>query len=332
MELTRTVKRQYKDALMDMKNVLAVGVGYKITKGKKTDKLSVVVSVKEKVKQDDLLPDDIVPKTLNAVPTDVIEVGSFVAYPTPTDKWRPAPGGVSIGHEDITAGTLGCFVEKDGEIFILSNNHVLANSNDATIGDSILQPGPYDGGRNTDQIAVLHDYLPIQFEGVDLPPDCEVASEAVKFLNFCARLMGSKVRVKAYRPREGPNVIDAAIAKPLSITDVTSEINGIGRPTGSRAPALGDHITKSGRTTGVSSGTIDQVDVTVTVQYGTLKLAIFEDQFISTIDSGGGDSGSSILDDDRKIVGLLFAGGDGSTVMSSIDYALEGFGVQVYTG
>jgi hypothetical protein len=61
-------------------------------------------------------------------------------------------------------------------------------------------------------------------------------------------------------------------------------------------------------------------------------LAIFEDQFISTINSDGGDSGSSILDDNRKVVGLLFAGSDNETVMSSIDYALEGFGVQVYTG
>jgi len=337
MEITRKRKKQWTNILMDMENVVAVGVGYKVTKGKKTDKLSVIVSVKKKVSENELLGKDVVPKILNDVPTDIIETGNFVAYQdvirgTSTDRWRPAPGGVSIGHKDITAGTLGCLVEKNGEIFILSNNHVLANSNDATIGDAILQPGPYDGGSSTDQIAVLHDYIPIQFEGVDLPPNCDIASETVKFLNFCARLLGSKVRVKAYRPLEGPNVIDAAIAKPLSNTDVTSEINGIGRPTGSRTPALGDHITKSGRTTGVSSGTIDQVDVTVTVQYGTLKLAIFEDQFISTINSDGGDSGSSILDDDRKIVGLLFAGGDGSTVMSSIDYALEGFGVQVYTG
>jgi len=179
---------------------------------------------------------------------------------------------------------------------------------------------------------VLHDYLPIQFEGVDLPPDCEVATEVVKILNFFARLLGSKVRVKAYRPLEGPNTIDAAIAKPLSVADITNTINGIGKPTGSRWPALGDYIIKSGRTTGVTEGTVDQVDVTVTVQYGTLKLAIFEDQFISTIHSDGGDSGSAILDKDKKVVGLLFAGGDGSTVMSSIDYALEGFGVQVYTG
>jgi hypothetical protein len=199
MEKTRKVKRQHKDALMDMKNVVAVGVGYKVTKGKKTDKLSVIVSVKEKVKQDKLLPNDVVPKTLNAVPTDVVETGNFVG--TSTDRWRPAPGGVSIGHVDITAGTLGCLVEKNDEIFILSNNHVLANSNDATIGDAILQPGPYDGGGSTDQIAVLHDFIPIQFEGVDLPPDCDVASEVVKFLNFCARLLGSKVRVKAFRRR-----------------------------------------------------------------------------------------------------------------------------------
>ncbi len=47
---------------------------------------------------------------------------------------------------------------------MLSNNHVLANSNDATAGDAILQPGPADGGRlGPDTIAVLERFCPIEF-------------------------------------------------------------------------------------------------------------------------------------------------------------------------
>ena len=68
-------------------------------------------------------------------------------------RMRPAEGGVSVGHFAITAGTIATAV-YDREPFpgiprryyILSNNHVLANSNNANIGDAILQPGPFDGG------------------------------------------------------------------------------------------------------------------------------------------------------------------------------------------
>lgn len=45
-----------------------------------------------------------------------------------TERWRPAPMGVSIGHYKGSAGTAGCLVkdEKTGEILILSNAHVSA--------------------------------------------------------------------------------------------------------------------------------------------------------------------------------------------------------------
>ena len=87
---------------------------------------------------------DMVPQALDGIPTDVIQTGPIRTLQGHTGRIRPAPGGVSIGHRDITAGTLGCLVAKNGQTFILSNNHVLANSNEADPGDPILQPGPYD--------------------------------------------------------------------------------------------------------------------------------------------------------------------------------------------
>lgn len=51
---------------------------------------------------------------------------------------RKAPGGVSVGHYKITAGTLGCLATRGRRLLILSNNHVLANSNNARTGDPIL--------------------------------------------------------------------------------------------------------------------------------------------------------------------------------------------------
>lgn len=65
-------------------------------------------------------------------------------------KQSPLLIGCSVGHPNTTAGTLGCFVEIEGGTgpYILSNNHVLADENRATLGDPIRQPGPFDGAGN----------------------------------------------------------------------------------------------------------------------------------------------------------------------------------------
>jgi hypothetical protein len=65
----------------------------------------------------------------------------------PTDRFpRPVPIGVSTGHPAITAGTIGCRVMKNGQVYARSNNHVYADENQASIGDDVIQPGTYDGG------------------------------------------------------------------------------------------------------------------------------------------------------------------------------------------
>ena len=141
----REVLKQNYGHLLDCANVVATGVGYKVSGGKRTSTLSIVCSVTEKAAAASLSKRDMVPKALESIPTDVVPVGKIRALQSRTARHRPAPGGVSIGHIDITAGTLGCLVKRDGTTFILSNNHVLANSNDAQVGDPILQPGPLDG-------------------------------------------------------------------------------------------------------------------------------------------------------------------------------------------
>lgn len=77
---------------------------------------------------------------------------------------RPKPCGVSVGHHAIRAGTLGCLARKHGDedgIYILSNNHVLADGDRGKIGDLILEPAPDDGGKLDDPIAKLSDFEPI---------------------------------------------------------------------------------------------------------------------------------------------------------------------------
>lgn len=329
-ELT-TVKKALKNhriQLLDRTNVVASGVGYKITGGQKTSTLSIVCSVSKKVTASQLSNTDLVPATLDGMPTDVIETGVIRALQSPTEKHRPAPGGVSIGHRDITAGTLGCLVKKDGRSVILSNNHVLANSNAAEIGDPILQPGPHDGGRYPeDHIADLEQFVPINIIGV--PSDCPTATGIANFLNSIARLLGSSVQLHAIDQQATENLVDAAIARPLTPEDVKDEILQIGTIQGAVEGELGMAIKKSGRTTGLTTGEIQQVDVTVNVQYGEGKIAQFTDQLMGGAMSQGGDSGSAVLDESNHLVGLLFAGSDTTTIMNRIQNVFYTLGVSL---
>ena len=126
--------------LIQRNNVVGVGVGYKETSDGITDDLAVVVNVAQKVPVAQLAESDKVPRDLAGVKTDVVETGRFLAgqvtgeaqAQATKDRWRPTiPPGVSIGHSAVTAGTFGCLVRRGSEIFILSNNHVLANVNNA---------------------------------------------------------------------------------------------------------------------------------------------------------------------------------------------------------
>lgn len=226
----------------------------------------------------------------------------------PQTKERPAPNGFSVGHEDITAGTIGARVKDgSGNVYILSNNHVLANSNAGSIGDAILQPGPYDGGTASDQIGTLADYQPISFSS--------------------------------------NNQMDAAIAL-VDGSDLlgATPSYAYGAPsTSTRNPSVGMAVQKFGRTTGHTNGTIQATNVTISVcfeprgPFGCGAAATFTGQFEVQASSGdfsaGGDSGSLIVTNDgnRNPVGLLFAGGGASTFANPIGPVLDRFNVTIDT-
>jgi len=314
----RATAQASSNQLLQKHNVIATGIGYKYTAGQRTDTLCIVCSVEKKVSISELEREDRVPPEIDGLPTDVVETGPIRAFQSTTGRFRPAPGGVSIGHRDITAGTLGCVVRRDGQLYILSNNHVLANSNDGSIGDPILQPGPHDGGRlPDDKLAVLSDFVPIKFEGA--PSSCGVAGAVVGAANTLAGWFGSDTRLKAVSVQAEANKVDAAIARPLQDSDVSEEILHIGPIKGVAQGELGMAVKKCGRTTGFTQGEIQQIDVTVKVQYGGGRVALFSDQLLAGAMSQGGDSGSAVLDDSDRLVGLLFAGSDNSTIINRIE-------------
>lgn len=325
-------KEAFKGAILGKPNVVGVGQGYKIRGQEPTDELCVVVLVRKKLPRAALAPQALVPQALNGVPTDVVEVGDLVALQARTDRWRPAPGGVSIGHFKITAGTLGAVVRDraTGERLILSNNHVLANSNDAAPGDPVLQPGPADGGREpADTIATLERFVPIEFQVA--PPTCGIAIGVAEIANGIARVLGSKHRLEAYQgDPNATNRVDAAVARPVNDADLRDDILDIGTVSGTTVATLGMTVRKSGRTTEFTTGQVTVLDATVDVSYGPGQTARFEGQIVATAMSQGGDSGSLVVaGDSLQAVGLLFAGSSQATIINPIQDVLDLLGIDI---
>jgi len=248
----------------------------------------------------------------DSVPMHIVVTGMIDAQPH-RFRLRPAPGGVSVGHFRITAGTIGCLAvgrtpPRNSRLMILSNNHVLANSNNAVFGDCICQPGPADGGRcPQDQIAILERFVPINFGG------------GVNFVD-CATGWAWPDRVR----RELVYVSGGA---PAFFRISSAPV----------APFLGMLVGKSGRTTQLTQGRITGIGATIQVNYGGGRVGLFQDQMEIQGTSGqfsaGGDSGSSIWtwNPQRNPVGLLFAGGGNSTFANRIDRVLVALDIALVT-
>lgn len=309
-----------------------MAVGYKFKDGKRTDEVCIVVGVERKKPLATLAPGEVIPREVEGVKVDVIQYGKIKALGL-TGYMRPCPGGYSCGHHDITAGTLGCWVKRGtgAESYILSNNHVLANSNDADLGDSILQPGPYDGGQEA--IAGLTDYVKINFVG-EADGGCSLAKAVVSVLNGLARTLGRSTRVAVREiGQPTPNLVDAAVARAAKEEFVAPIVEHIGPVVGIRDLDLGDQVTKVGRTTDQTTGVVEAIDGSTQVSYGDTKVAEFAEQVFIRADSGefsaGGDSGSVILTEDNYLSGLLFAGGEGVTVANRIANVLSLLGIRL---
>lgn len=249
-------------------------------------------------------PDVDIPIALGDLRTQILVTSGFnILQPQRQSTLNPAPCGVSVGHRNITVGTIGCLVEIAKSRYLLSNNHVLADTNNGSIGDDILQAGPADDNNPANParaVAELADFEPIDF------------------LNN--------------------NQIDAAIASLVDSAIVTADIMTLGFPSSSIVPPiLGKPVAKHGRTTGLTLGSIVDVSFDGNVNFGTLlqpRNAWFENQIGIQGNAGafsaGGDSGALIVDHpDLNPVGLLFAGDAVQTLANPIDAVLSRFGAMV---
>ena len=315
----RSARADHEASLFGLANVVGVAVGRKIVRGRETDEPCIVVYVARKLPASALRRGDVVPRDVDGVRTDVVETGRFEALlllqrPTTsrTARVRPAPGGVSVGHVRVSAGTLGVIARRAGSgPVILSNNHVLANTNDARPGDLTVQPAPADGGTERDGIARLVDFVPIAFAEGNPSAFGRWVERTLKPLLVHFGLGLTRL------PSGRTNLVDAAIAEPLEPDLVSPEILDIGQVSGTVVADLGIPVRKSGRTSGLTAGTITGLDAVVQVDYNG-RIAVFRHQLVSNMLSKGGDSGSLVVDDRERAVGLLFAGSAVNTLINPI--------------
>ncbi|MFZ5634299.1 MAG: hypothetical protein ACOY40_15780 [Bacillota bacterium] len=303
-------------SFLSLPGVVSMGMGIKITRNTYTGIPSLVLGVKKKLPLRDIPKDQVIPRHIDNLLTDVIQVGRIkmlgYALPSPqeppedqprTKRVRPAQPGVSIGHYKVSAGTFGAVVRGNfpGGIAILGNNHILANSTDghdgrSRIGDPVLQPGPYDNGTASDIIARLQSFSPI------IPEN-----------------KGGQRQL---------NTIDAAIAVPVEQGLVNNTILGLG-PVRGTAPAYpGTPVFKSGRSSGVTRGSVTTVGTTIRVENDD-QMYIFADQIGTTAPSEAGDSGSLFINQYGRAVGLLFAGSENQSFANPINPVLKYFRVSL---
>lgn len=310
--------------LLRSDSINGFAIGRKIVQGKTTSDLAITVFVNRKLSLRRLplprripqilrLPDARAPDGMLEFITDVQEA-TFHALEY-TARERPARSGISIGHAATSAGTLGGLVRdrETGAVAILSNNHVLANSNQGAIGDAILQPGAADGATDPDdRIATLARFVEIDFAA------------------------------------DSENHVDGAIATPIEPdgSQVAWNTRDIGAETPARVRSLGEldmglAVQKTGRSTEHTEGFVHSLFAAVRVQYGSFGSGVFVDQIIVSQPpeaprfSDGGDSGSLVYDSDRRCLGLLFAGGEATandaatTVINPIGHVLSELNIAV---
>jgi hypothetical protein len=235
-------------------------------------------------------------------------MAAFALVDDPAQHQLPqAQFGVSGGNaNDETAnfccsGTLGSLATDGSRFFILSNNHVLARSNRGKPGEDIVQPGLIDTNCNP----------------------------------------GTVVAHLTLAPALGSQNVDAAIAEIVpGAVDTSGSILNIGTISSvPRQPSIGLSVEKSGRTTGVTRGTIQAVNAAVSVVYhkkcvpGKRFQVVYDNQVIigAASFSDSGDSGSLIVTGDscHQPIGLLVGGGSNNTSANGIQDVLSALQVRI---
>jgi len=248
---------------------------------------------------------------------------------------RPVPIGVSSGTERLiifrrrlfcTVGTLGARVKGvSGNRYALSNAHVYALEGSDPDGD--VQVRDVQAEVDGDRI--------LQPGRVDIIDQACGSQEEIN-----AAVIGNlSAFVQIELSRRANNTVDAAIAL-SSTSDIGNSTPTGDTPSSTIFPCnqtcsnlLNEPVQKYGRTTSLTTGTVDSVNATIIVKYDSGR-ARFVGQVAVIGDSGPfsqpGDSGSLIVTQSgNNPVALLFAGGDTLTFGNPISDVLSELGTEL---
>lgn len=273
---------------------------------------------------------DSTPLANQAAQSALVQMGSSGGNVGDADTAHDGRGNAYVN--DCCGGTLGALLQdQTGNQFILSNNHVLAESDQAELGDTILQPALIDS--NCDQNA----------------------GRAVGSLRYAVRLASSQTNVDAALALVTPGSVDPSGAI-LQLGPVNPAVDSEPEPA---APAAGSGqaisaasfspsaptmlVAKSGRTTGLTCSSIDAIDLTVLVDYFkdcAESQPYYTKIFSHQIGIGGdafadsGDSGALVVNaGNAEPIGLFFAGGtddhgNGLSIANPIQDVLSELGAE----
>ena len=131
-------------------------------------------------------------------------------------------------------GTLGSLLQRNGTYYILSNNHVLARSDSASIGDAIVQPGLIDAKCATTGTTIgnLTQYVNLEATGANV--DAAMAQVVSGTVDTSGNILSLGATVTRSTPDAGPPHAG----------------NGV-------IASIGENVAKSGRSSSLTCSSVD---------------------------------------------------------------------------
>src|SRR5919199_2086557 len=284
-------KQRAEDALLKIPGVTGVDIGYKEVDGEPTGTIAIRVLVEEKKPPSKVAKNQRIPEEIEGHPTDVIErrfelhvVTAPVDELTPeadTGTYTPLKGGISIGPcravgGFVYVGTLGSIVRDN-----VSGNPMMLSNFHVMCIDNTFHTGDTQA-------------QPGRVDGGTCPT--------------------SVVGTLARQSLGGS--VDCAVADISASRGTACEIVDIGTITGTATASLGAAVRKRGRTTGLTYGIVDSINLSVNINYGaalgtktlTNQIGVKPDTSHNPKFGDHGDSGSVVVNGARQVIGLHFAG------------------------
>jgi hypothetical protein len=283
-------KREIEYELLTRSGVTGVDIGYKYKAGKRTKQVVIRVYVSQK--QADISKSQKIPKTIRGVKTDIIECHAKLH--ADDAQYTQIIGGISFGQSEKFKQ-----IQPDGRTVYISEQGTLG----AIVRDNLTEKPMFLTNHHVTKVMISEEQERGGKVGDIFDQPNLLNNDGKPFPNAT---IGKLARFAIN------TLVDGAVIEYQSSRPFTEEILGIGKIVGTAKATLGMKVRKRGRTTELTYGIIDGIDVTTSVQGTNIvfqnQLVIVPDKTKNAVFSNSGDSGSLIVNEENKAVGLLFAG------------------------